>query len=191
MSKETLPAVHGERLPDFPEEKLDRYQRIAEDNVKLATIGDPKSGGGFIIKDAWHRELLGVIYKSEEFLGKWNGKELDRIPYVENELDWPEGYEPRAEILVWLQDRTKVKIRLSKTSFLYEFCEYTTKLKKAGLKPNEVLTRIATREAEGAFGKYVVVVFLLEPKHKGQSEVIDIKPEQNSYLEDSSEDIPF
>ena len=185
----TLPALYGEKLPEIPEETLDKLLRTAEQNTILASV---KKDGGFEIKNTWFNSLTGVICKIDPYLIKWENREPHRLPYIEDELDWPQGYKSGADVTIFTPDHVKVKISLSMSSFRYELCDYIKLLNGQGLKPTEVLTTFTTRQVNGQFGEYTVVVPNLA---QDESDVVDHSAPQpvekaDPYPE-ADDDIPF
>jgi len=189
--QEMLPAIHGEKLPEIPQETLDQLLKTAEQNTILASV---KKDGGFEVKDAWFNSLTGVICEIDPYLIRWQNREPHKLPYIEDELDWPEDYKPGAEVTIFTTDRVKVKFSLSKVSFQYELCDYVKFLDARGLKPHEVVTEFSTRQVDGQFGTYTVVVPKLVDESKAE-EVVDHSAPQpveevDAYPE-ADDEIPF
>lgn len=186
--REMLPAIYGEKLPEIPQETLDKLLKTAEQNTILASV---KKDGGFEVKGAWFRELVGVICSIDPYLIRWEGKEPSKLPYLEDELDWPEGYKPGANITILTTERLKIQLSLSKSSFQYELCDYVKFLNGRSLKPTEVITRFTTKEVHGQFGTYIVV----KPSLAEQDDVVDLSAPQSVKTLDSypgaDDEIPF
>ena len=188
--QDTLPALYGEKLPEIPEETLDKLLKTAEQNTLLASV---KKGGGFEVKGAWFSSLTGVICIIYAYLIKWVDREPHRLPYIEDELDWPEGYKSGADVTIFTLDRVKVKFSLSMSSFRYELCDYIRLLNGQGLKPTEVVTTFTTRQVNGQFGEYTVVVPELA---QDESDIVNLSAPQAIEEPDPSagsaaDEIPF
>ena len=150
--QEILPAIYGEKLPEIPEETLEKLLRTAEQNILLASV---QKDGGFEVKNASFEALTGVMIAIEPYLVRWERKEPHRIPYKEDELDWPEDYKPGCDVTIVNPERIRIKFSLSKSSFQYELCDYIKFLDSQGLKSHEVETRFTTRQVHGQFGTYM------------------------------------
>lgn len=192
MSKkeELLPSIYEEKLPEIPEETLDRLLKTAEQNTILASV---KKDGGFEVKNAWFEALTGVIVSIDDYLIKWENREPHKIVYIPDELDWPEGYKPGADVTILTTERKRVKFALSKSSFQYELCDYVEFLNTRGLKPHEVVTKFTTRQVDGQYGTYTVVVPQLLPQ--SESEIVDMsapqKVENVVPFPEADDDVPF
>ena len=165
-------AIYGEKLPEIPQETLDKLLKTAEQNTILASV---KKDGGFEVKDAWFNSLTGVICEIDPYLIKWQDRQPDKLPYIEDELDWPEGYKSGADVTIFTPERVKVKFSLSMSSFRYELCSYIKLLTGQGLKATEVLTTFTTRQVHDQFGEYTVVVPSLA---QDEPEVVDLSAPQ-------------
>jgi hypothetical protein len=188
--QEMLPTIYGEKLPEIPEETLDKLLETAGQNTVLASV---RKGGGFEVKDLWFAELVGVICEIKPYLVKWTDRKPDKLPYIANELDWPEGYKAGADVTIFTQERKRIKFSLSKSSFMYELCDYVEFLNGRGLRPTDVVTRFTTKEVNGAFGTYTVVVPKLVDQN--ESEVVNMSAPQpvepaDPYPE-ADDEIPF
>jgi hypothetical protein len=186
-----LPTIYGEKLPEIPEETLDKLLKTAEQNTILASV---KKDGGFEVKTSWFESLTGVICEIDDYLVKWENKQPHKLPYIPDELDWPVDYRPGADVTVFTSERVKIKFSLSKTSFQYELCDYVKFLDTQGLKPTDVVTKFTTRQVDGVFGTYTVVV----PELVDQSnveEVVDLSApqpvEEADPYPEADDDIPF
>ena len=172
--QEMLPAVYGERLPEIPKETLDKLLKTAEQNTLLATV---KKDGGFEVKKSYFESLTGVITKIEPWLVKWERREPDKIPYIPDELDWPEGYKPSADVTILTAESIRIKFSLSKVSFQYELCDYIKFLDLRGLKPHQVVTKFTTQQVYGQLGEYAKVVPHLVDENQ-PDDVVDLSAPQ-------------
>jgi hypothetical protein len=191
--QEMLPAIYGEKLPEIPQETLDRLLKTSEQNTILASV---KKDGGFEAKNSWFESLTGVIVSIDPYLVKWERKEPHKLPYIEDELDWPQDYKPGCDLTIFTSERVRIKFSLSKSSFQYELCDYIKFLDLRGLKPHQVLTKFTTRQVHGQFGEYTVVVPHLVSENESDG-VVDLsapqpveEPEVDP-MPGGEDDIPF
>ena len=96
-TNEMLPTIYGQRLPITSDETLDQLLRTAEQNTILVSV---KKDGGFELKGTWFETLTGVICDISPYLVRWENREPDKLPYIKDELDWPEGYKPGADVTI-------------------------------------------------------------------------------------------
>jgi len=150
---EVLPAVYDENLPDLPEEVLGELYETAK---SVTTWVKPK-GNAFLVDDASLPTVDGKIIDINPYLVNWEDNMPDKIEYTVDEDQWPEGYEPRCDVIISTEHGDKIGISLAKSSFKKQLCPYIKMLMDRNIKPNEVVTRFITWEAKNNLGTFNVV----------------------------------
>ena len=152
-SEKVLPAVYEERLPEISEEVLDELIETAKD----VTIWVKPKGNVFLVDDVSLPAVIGRIIGINPYLVKWEDNIPDKIEYEIDEKKWPEGYEPRCDVVIATEQDDKIGISLAKNSFRKQFCPYIKMLTDRGMKPSEVITQFVTWEEKRNQGTYNVV----------------------------------
>jgi hypothetical protein len=151
---ETMPAVYAEGgLPAISDEILDELIETAKD----VTLWVKPRGNSFVLDDASLPNIVGNLVAIKPYLVKWTDNVPDKIEYAVNELDWPEGYEPRCDIVIQTEGGDKIGVSLAKTSFKKFLCPYIKMLSDQGLKPEQVRTQLTTWEAKSNLGSFNLV----------------------------------
>lgn len=134
------------------EETIDQLERLADENALWGKIVE----GGIIINDKVFAEIIGFIISIYLYYVLWADKRPSKIPYKGQ--DAPEGYELRCDIKLNV-DGTVIGLSLPKTSTKAHLSQYLKFLKRSGLQPNRVLTRIRSKAVSSPHGKFHVAVF--------------------------------
>jgi hypothetical protein len=142
----------------IPDENLDQCIRLADDVTIWAKLD--KGGNGIVIESQGKilPELKGKILSIQPYLVKFNEGVPEKIPHVENDLKIPKDFERRCDVKMNCGG-TLIGLSLSKSSFKFQLSPYVKYLRKQGLRPEQVTTRIRTRMASNHLGSWPIAVF--------------------------------
>jgi hypothetical protein len=139
---------------NIPKETIDEVIKIGDDVAMWSKVVD----GGFSINDKIITEYDGIILGINLYCVRWENKQPHKIPNILKEEDIPEGYERRADLKI-LVDGQIIGISLPKSSLKYQLSPYLRYLRNCGLKPNDVVTRLKSKQVSNSYGTFNVVVF--------------------------------
>lgn len=139
---------------DISEDTIEEIIAIGNDVAIWAKVVD----GGFSANDKTVPEIIGNICGISPYLVKWEGKQPHKIPHVVDDSEIPEGYERRVDLKI-LIDGQIVGVSLSKSSFIFQLSPYIRHLKNNGLRPEDVVTRLRTKQVSNLQFSFNIVIF--------------------------------
>jgi hypothetical protein len=156
----------------IPDENLDQCERLADEVTIWAKLD--KGGNGIVIESQGKilPELKGRILSIQPYLVKFSEDGPEKIPHVVNDLKIPKGFERRCDIKMNCGG-TLIGLSLSKSSFKFQLSPYVKYLRKRGLRPEQVNTRIRTRMAKNHLGSWSIAVFDI-----AEDDQDNVKPQQ-------------
>lgn len=153
-------------MPGIPPEKLDQIISLSDDQTLWIKVIE----GGFKIvsQDKFVKSLLGKIVDATPYLIKFESGTPTKIPNVTNELEIPEGYERRCDVKLLIEDEV-FGISLPPSSTKFYLSPYLKYLKNKNMRPENVLTRVTSKQASNQFGTWPVAVFELADSPETES----------------------
>ena len=99
------------------------------------------------------------------YLIKFESGTPTKIPNVVNDLEIPKGYERRCDVKFLTSGGEVLGISLPPSSTKFYLSPYLKYLKNRNLRPEDVLTRVTSKQASNKHGTWPVAVFeLADPK---------------------------
>ena len=149
-------------LPGIPDEKIDQVISLSDDQ----TIWVKLIEGGFKIvsQDKFVKFLEGKTVDVNPYLIKFENGTPTKLPNATNDLEIPEGYERRCDLKLLIGEEV-FGISLPPSSAKFYLSPYLKYLKNRNLRPEDVLTRVTSKQASNKHGTWPVAVFeLADPK---------------------------
>ncbi len=168
-----------EVTPRIRDEGIDQVIKLSNDVAIWATLVP----GGFQFKsqDKFVSEITGRLIQITPYLISFDSD--DRLPakkpHVESDVEIPEGYKRRCDIKL-LASGQVVGISLARSSMKYQLGPYVKYLDNKGLRPDEVLTRVTSKQVSNSRGTFQVVVFEVVDGEPEEPEVTNGEPEEPS-----------
>jgi hypothetical protein len=155
-------------VPGISNAVLDSIEAMTEDSVMWVKA----TAQGFTLGEETSESIDGVITDIDFYYCRWENSQIDKLHDVlpGNE---PEGYSPRADLLVFTNDGEEVGISLATSSFKFSLAPYLKNLKRMGIAPTEAITRFTTKEVRGKHGVYVTVRMTLQGRADFAAQPID------------------
>jgi hypothetical protein len=178
--KEERSVTHaGESPPSIPDESIHQVMKLSDD---VAIWAKPVAGGfQFPSQDKIVPEIVGTIVQIQPYLINFDAG--DRLPakkpHVESDLEIPEGYSRRCDIKLSAGGQV-VGISLAPSSLKFQLSPYLKYLSNQRLRPEEVLTRVTSRQASNNMGTFQVAVFEVADGEPEVPEVANSEPEEPS-----------
>lgn len=146
-------------VPGIPDEKLQAVMDVSGDQTEwLKTV----EGGFKVIKqDKFIKNVTGRIISVDPFLMTFENGIPKKLPHVADDLKIPEGYERRCDIKVLVADQKIFGISLPSSSFKFNLSPYIKFLHGKGLRPEQVVTKIFSKQASNSMGTWAVACFEL------------------------------
>jgi len=139
---------------NIPDEIIEEIISIGGDSVMWSKLVD----GGFLINEKTIPAIEGIIFRIHPYMVRWDNKRPHKIPNIPNDEVIPEGYERRVDLKV-LVDGQLLGLSLSKSSIKFQLSPYLRYLKNSGLRPEDVVTRLKSKQVSNVHGTFNVVVF--------------------------------
>lgn len=110
---------------------------------------------GFVWGDKVAAELVGVIADIRLHCIRWEGQIPTKIPFTNTP---PEGFKARVDLKIMVSGQM-VGLSLPPSTVSKQLAPFLTYLKNQNFRPDQVITRLQTRQASNAYGSFTVVVF--------------------------------
>ncbi len=145
-------------VPAIPNEKLQAVMDLAGDEIIwLKTV----EGGFKLVKqDKFVKNITGRIISVEPYLMRFENGVPTKIPHIADDLQIPEGFERRCDIKIRTGDQV-LGLSLPSSSFRYNLSPYLRFLHGKGLRPEQVSTKVFSRQATNNMGTWPVACFEL------------------------------
>ena len=160
-----------ETTPMIKEEDINAVIRLSDNTCIWSKLVD--GGFKFDNQDKIISELVGRLVEIRPYLIDFDSGERPppRLPHVESDLEIPQGYIRRTDIKIEAANSggSVIGLSLAFSSAKYQLSPYLRHLKNQGLKPDEVVTRITSRQASNPSGTFSVAVFELIDHKKDPS----------------------
>lgn len=135
------------------EEVLEQMSEDAE-GMELYVKATPE---GFAYNDTVVSEIIGRLIEIRPCWVLWKDKKPERVFDKEKPSD---DFERRCEVKVLSRDGFVINLSLTATGYK-NLCAYHKSLKARGVDINDAITCLKTKEVNGAFGVFAMVVFTL------------------------------
>jgi hypothetical protein len=157
-SKETGITKFESKIPSISTDKLDAVIDLSDDQTSWLKIIE----GGFkvINQDKFVKGFTGRIVSVEPHLMKFENNTPHKLPHVADDLDIPEGYERRCDVKLLMDDQL-IGLSLAPSSMKYYLSPYLKFLRNKDLRPEEVLTKVTSKQASNDKGTWSVAAFEL------------------------------
>jgi hypothetical protein len=166
MNEERNLATAGETSPAIPDESIDSVIEMSDD---IAIWCKPVRGGfQFANQDKIVPELVGKLVSITPYLINFDegDRQPAKLPHVKSDLEIPEGYSRRCDIKIQAGGQV-VGISLAPSSMKFQLSPYLKYLRNQGLRPEDVVTRLTSKQVSNSLGTFQVVVFeMLDGKEK-------------------------
>lgn len=148
----------GGTPPSIPDENIDAVIEMSED----ITIWTKLVPGGFQFtnQDKMVPEIVGRVVSIVSLLVNFDegDRQPAKLPHVKSDLEIPPGYSRRCEVKIQSGGQV-VGISLAPSSMKFQLSPYLKYLKNQGLRPEEVTTRITSKQVSNNLGTFQVAVF--------------------------------
>ena len=146
------------KVPSIPEDKLDAVIDLSDDQTSWVKVIE----GGFkvINQDRFVKSFTGRIIDVTPYLMKFENGVPSKIPHVADDLDIPEGYERRCDVKL-LADDSVIGMSLAPSSTKFSLSPYLKFLRNKGIRPEEVVTKVTSKQASNDKGTWAVAAFEL------------------------------
>jgi hypothetical protein len=158
MNEERNLATVGETSPAIPDESIDSVIEMSDD---IAIWCKPVRGGfQFANQDKIVPELVGKLVSITPYLINFDegDRQPAKLPHVKTDVEIPEGYSRRCDIKI-LAGGQVIGISLAPSSMKFQLSPYLKYLKNQGLRPEQVTTRITSKQVSNQMGTFQVTVF--------------------------------
>jgi len=160
----------GGTPPAIPDENIKSIIDLSDDIAiwcKLVPGGFQFANQGKIVE-----ELVGQVVSINPYLINFDAG--DRLPakkpHVKEDTQIPEGYSRRCDIKI-ITGGQVVGISLAPSSMKFQLSPYLKYLKNQGLRPEDVITRITSKQVSNNMGTFQVAVFeTVDEKRKEPSD---------------------
>lgn len=151
MEKEIV-KIEDQQVVEF---KLD--DEVLSQIVELAdgTLWVKVTQLGFVWGDKVAPELVGLIADIHPYCIRWADKCPEKVPFAKTP---PVGFEVRADLIIVIGGQ-RVGISIAKSTIKGQLAPYLKFLQNQHVKPDQVVTRLRTRQASNAYGSFTVVTF--------------------------------
>jgi hypothetical protein len=154
----------------IPDQTIEDMIALADDTCQWCKLTD--GGFKFVNQDKIVPEIVGRMMSIQLYL--INFEAGDRLPakkpHVRNDTEIPEGYSRRCDIKLDV-DGQLIGLSLAPSSIKFQLSPYLKYLKNQGLRPDQVITRVRSKQASNALGTFNVAVFeIADAERKEPSE---------------------
>ena len=176
MKEERNLVTVEETKPAIPDESIDSVIEMSDDIAiwaKLVRGGfEFASQGGKIVP-----ELVGRMVSITPYLINFDegDRQPAKLPHVTSDLEIPEGYSRRCDIKI-LTGGQVVGLSLAPSSMKFQLSPYLKYLKNQGLRPEDVITRITSKQVSNQMGTFQVAVFEVADEKGKSSETLKAMP---------------
>jgi hypothetical protein len=180
MNEERNLTTVGETSPAIPDENIQNVIDLSEDIAIWCKL--VLGGFQFANQDKIVPELVGPMVSIQSYLINFDAgdRQPAKLPHVKSDLEIPEGYSRRCDVKV-LTGGQVVGISLAPSSTKFQLSPYLKYLKNQGLRPEDVVTRITSKQVSNNMGTFCVAVFEATDGEKKPSE---------TPIESSNDDTP-
>jgi hypothetical protein len=169
-----------ETVPAIPDENLEAVIDMSDD---LAVWSKLVPGGlQFPSQDKIIPEVTGRLIQVTPYLINFDlGDRLPaKKPHVRDDIEIPEGYSRRCDIKLDAGGQV-IGLSLAPSSMKFQLSPYLKYLKNQGLRPEDVVTRVTSKQVSNNMGTFQVAVF----------EMVDGKEKPSETpIESSNDDTP-
>ncbi len=164
--KETGITKFESKVPSIPDDKLNAVIDLSDDQTSWVKVIE----GGFkvINQDKFVKGFTGRIMDVTPYLMKFENGVPHKLPHVADDLDIPEGFERRCDVKI-LADDQLIGLSLAPSSTKYYLSPYLKFLKNKGLRPEQVFTKVTSKQASNDKGTWSVAAFELVGEPQGTS----------------------
>ena len=142
--------------PAIPNEKLQAVVDLADDQTEwLKTV---EGGFKLVNQDKFIKSITGRIISVDPYLMKFENGVPTKIAHIADEHQIPEGFERRCDLKIKVGNQI-LGLSLPSSSFRYYLSPYIKSLLNRGLRPEQVTTRVFSRQASNAKGSWAVSCF--------------------------------
>jgi hypothetical protein len=154
------------RVPSIPEDKLNAVIDLSDDQTLWTKVIE----GGFkvINQDKFVKGFTGRIVDVTPYLMKFENGVPHKLPHVADDLEVPEGYERRCDLKLLVDDQL-IGLSLAPSSTKFYLSPYLKFLRNKGLRPEQVLTKVSSKQASNDKGTWSVAAFELIEETQGTS----------------------
>ena len=144
--------------PSIPDQTIEDVIALADDTCQWCKL--VTGGFKFINQDKIAPEIIGRMMSIKPYLIDFD--QGDRLPakkpHVKDDIQIPEGYFRRCDVKL-SADGQLLGLSLAPSSMKWQLSPYLKYLKNQGLRPDEVITRIRSKQASNIQGTFNVAVF--------------------------------
>ena len=172
MPKETNIVRKEETSPTIPDQVYEDLIAISDDSRLWARLTD--GGFKFPAQDKVVPELVGRIKVINLYTAKFpeGGGAPQKRPWVKDESQLEPGWKQRADVKIHVNGQL-IGLSLAPSSVKHQLSPYTRYLTNQGLRMEDVVTRITSRQVSNQMGSYNVAVFETTDTKSGK------KPSEN------------
>ncbi len=148
----------GETSPAVSDESIDSVIELSEDIAIWCKL--VRGGFQFTNQDKIIEELAGKIVSIIPYLINFDegDRQPAKLPHVKSDLEIPEGYSRRCDVKILSGDQV-VGISLAPSSMKFQLSPYLKYLRNQRLRPEDVITRVTSKQVSNNMGTFQVAVF--------------------------------
>ena len=166
MEKQMNLTTHGSMFPAIPEDRLDAVIGLSEDQTMWLKLVE--GGLKVVAQDKFIKNVTGAIIDVTPYLMKFENGVPSKIPHVADDLQIPAGYERRCDVKI-AADGQVFGLSLAPSSTRFYLSPYLKFLRSRGLRPEEAVTRVSSKQASNDRGTWSVAVFELIDTPEGEA----------------------
>jgi hypothetical protein len=154
-----------ETRPVIPDENVEAVIDLSDDVAIWCKL--VPGGFQFANQDKIVPELVGRVVSITPYLINFDAGDRvpAKLPHVKSDLEIPEGYSRRCDIKI-VNGGQVVGISLAPSSTKFQLSPYLKYLKNQGLRPEDVTTKINSKQVSNNMGTFQVAVFEMTNSEK-------------------------
>jgi len=163
----------------IPDEDIDAVAALSDDLAQWAKL--VPGGFQFPNRDKVIPELVGTIKSITPYLVKFENGVPSKLPHEPDDYKIPEGFERRSDVKIEVNDMV-IGLSLAPSTIKHQLSPYVKYLRNQGLRPEQVSTRIQSRQASNNFGTWNIAVFSMagDASAKPAHEVRNVTPTEET-----------
>jgi hypothetical protein len=153
-----LTPTGGGTPPSIPPDNVKAVIEMSDDLAMWCKL--VRGGFQFANQDKIVEELVGQLVSIQPYLINFDAghRVPAKLPHVKSDLEIPEGYSRRCNVKIVAGGQV-VGISLAPSSMKFQLSPYLKYLKNQGLRPEDVVTRITSKQVSNNMGTFQVAVF--------------------------------
>jgi hypothetical protein len=154
--------VREETRPAIAEDVIDDIIEMSDDTAMWGRL--TQDGIHFASQDKTVPYIVGPITGLDRYLVMFPGPGQKPVkkPWTKNDAEIPEDFSRRVDVRIYSnQFQQYIGVSLSESSAKFQLSPYLKYLHNQGIRPEEAITKISTRQASNDKGTWSVAIFEL------------------------------